>query len=159
MNTSVCPSSVVSAKNQRTGKAKQQFGAQRAKCRRSVNLRCRAEAEEQDKPPPGCSRFTVELKKPLGIVLVEKKDGNIVVEEVVEEGAAAKSGLVSPGDQLIATSAVVYNSEKDYGGVSVKSGEEEIRLAVRGESFDTVMAAISSVPSPRMVRLEFQKCI
>ena len=58
-------------------------------------------------------------------------------DEVVEDGAAFKSGLVSPGDELIATSAVIFNNTKDYGGVSVKSGEEEIRLAVRGESFDT----------------------
>ena len=63
------------------------------------------------------------------------------------------------GDELIATSGVVFNSTTDYGGVSVKTGEETVRLPVRTESFDTVMAAIASNPSQRTVALEFQKCM
>jgi len=75
------------------------------------------------------------------------------------DGNAAKAGLVSVGDQLLSTSALVFNSSSDYGGVSVKKGEETIKFAVRGEKFDTVMAAIGSNPSQRLVTLEFQKCI
>ena len=54
---------------------------------------------------------------------------------------------------------MVFNSTQDYGGVSVKKGEETIRFATRGEDFKTVMAAIGTVPSQRPVTLEFQKCI
>ena len=93
------------------------------------------------------------------MVLEEKKEGGIFVGEIVEGGNADKSGLVSVGDELIATSGVVFNSTQDYGGVSVKKGEETIRFATRGEDFKTVMAAIGTVPSQRLVTLEFQKSI
>ena len=53
-------------------------------------------------------------------------------------GNAAKAAAIEVGDELIATSAVVYNSEMDYGGVKVRKGQEVVRLAVRGERFDTV---------------------
>ena len=43
--------------------------------------------------------------------------------------------------------------------MSVKTGEETVRLPVRTERFDTVMAAIASNPSQRTVALEFQKCM
>jgi len=119
----------------------------------------RAEASEDAEPvPPGCARYAVELKKPLGVYLANDANGNIFVEEIVPGGAADKCGLISVGDRLIATSAIVFNSEMDYGGVSVKKGEEQIRFATRGESFDTVMAAISTWPAPRKMKLEFQRC-
>lgn len=90
--------------------------------------------------------------------LAEDKNGNIFVEELLPEGAAEKSGLISVGDRLIAVSAIVFNSTMDYGGVAVKKGEEQIRFATRGEKFDTVMAAISTWPAPRKMKLEFQRC-
>lgn len=130
-------------------------GARRSVRRGSV---VRAAADE-DKPPAGCTRYSINIKRPLGLVLEEKKEGGIFVGEIVEGGNADKSGLVSVGDELIATSGVVFNSTQDYGGVSVKSGEETVRLAVRGEKFDTIMAAIASNPSQRTVTLEFQKCM
>ena len=52
-----------------------------------------------------------------------------------------------------------YSARLRDGGVSVKNGEETIRFATRGEDFKTVMAAIGTVPSQRLVTLEFQKCI
>ena len=129
--------------------------------RRSVVPRASgdADAEGSDTPPPGCSRYEIRIKKPLGLVLEEKKSGGIFVAEIVQDGNAAKTGLVNVGDQLISTSAMVFNGTSDYGGVSVKSGEETIKFAVRGEKFDTVMAAIGSNMSQRLVTLEFQKCI
>ena len=130
-------------------------GARRSVRRGSV---VRAAADE-DKPPAGCTRYSIDIKRPLGLVLEEKKEGGIFVGEIVEGGNADKSGLVSVGDELIATSGVVFNSTQDYGGVSVKKGEETIRFATRGEDFKTVMAAIGTVPSQRLVTLEFQKCI
>ena len=110
--------------------------------------RRRAAAADDEPVPPGCARYAVELKKPLGMFLANDKNGNIFVEELVPGGAAEQSGLISVGDRLIATSAIVFNSEMDYGGVSVKKGEEQIRFSTRGESFDVVMAAISTWPAP-----------
>ena len=73
--------------------------------------------EEDDvKLPPGCSRYSIKVKRPLGLVLEEDKQGNIFVAEVIEDGNAAKTGLVN-GDQLLFVSAVVFNKTNDYGGV------------------------------------------
>lgn len=99
------------------------------------------------------------MKRPLGLVLEEDKEGNIFVDEIVEDGNASKTGLVDVGDQLLAVSAVVFNKTIDYGGIGVKAGEETIKFMTRGEKFDTVMAAIGSNPSQRLVTLYFQKCI
>ena len=60
---------------------------------------------EEDKVPPGCARYEVKLKRPLGLVLEEDKQGNIFVVEIVEDGNASKAGLVNVGDQLLYTSA------------------------------------------------------
>ena len=110
--------------------------------------RRRAAAADDEPVPPGCARYAVELKKPLGMFLANDKNGNIFVEELVPGGAAEQSGLISVGDRLIATSAIVFNSEMDYGGVSVKKGEEQIRFSTRGESFDVDGRASSSPPRP-----------
>ncbi|CAM6040130.1 unnamed protein product [Sphagnum compactum] len=112
----------------------------------------------KDLPPPGCSRIKVELTKPLGIALEEDKFGNIFIAEVIRDGNADKTGLVDVGDQLIATSAVVYGSEDDYQGVMVRKGMQIVRLNVRGEKFNTVMAAIGTHPAYIKVKLELQKC-
>lgn len=61
--------------------------------------------------------------------------------EVIEGGNAYKSGLIDAGDQLIATSAIVYGSEEDYQGVMVRKGMQIIRLNVRGERFETVRSS------------------
>lgn len=98
------------------------------------------------------------MRKPLGLVLEEDRHGCIFVAEVQEGGNAAKTGLVSKGDQLIATSGYTHTREASYQEVKVRSGEQVVRLNVRGEDFDTVMAAIRSHPSQRDVRLELQRC-
>lgn len=54
--------------------------------------------------------------------------------------------------------SVIYNTTREYGGVNVKGGQERVRLLVKGEKFDTVMAAISSHPGTMQVVLELQKC-
>lgn len=117
-----------------------------------------ANDDENDVPPAGCSRIKVEFTKPLGIAFEEDKFGNIFVDEVLEGGNAYKSGLIEAGDQLIATSAVVYGSEEDYQGVMVRKGMQIVRLNVRGERFETVMAAIGTHPAYIKVAMEFQKC-
>lgn len=46
--------------------------------------------------PPGCSRYSISIKKPLGIVLEQNKDtGVITIAEISPEGNAAKTGLVA----------------------------------------------------------------
>jgi hypothetical protein len=117
-----------------------------------------ASAASADQAPPGCSRYAVELRKPLGLVLEEDSHGSIYVAEVTEGGNADKSGLVSKGDQLIATSGYTYERETQYQSVQVRSGERVVRLTARGEDFSVIMAAIRSHPSQREVRLELQRC-
>jgi len=103
---------------------------------------------------PG-QRYTVTLKRPLGLVLEEITPGRIVVSEIIPGGNADKSGQVRVGDELVATSALVYTTRQQYGEVAVRGGEEIVRLAVRGESFKTVMAAISTNHAHRPPVLEF----
>lgn len=116
-------------------------------------------AESSVDLPPGCSRYSVELTKPLGIVLEENRaTGSITVAEVVPGGAADKTGEVAVGDVLLATSGYVRTTEQTYGEIVVRGGEQMVRLSARGESFDTVLAAIGSVPGNMAVKLEFQRC-
>ncbi|GLJ43780.1 hypothetical protein SUGI_0911460 [Cryptomeria japonica] len=117
-----------------------------------------SKGKDFDLPPPGCSRFKVELSRPLGLVLEEDKAGKIFVAEIVKDGNADKSGLVDIGDQLIATSAITYGNVEDYQGVKVRKGMQTVRLNVRGERFETVMAAIGTHPGHIKVTLELQKC-
>jgi hypothetical protein len=56
----------------------------RVSARRSHRFVPSAVAEtEEDKPPPGCSRYEVRIKKPLGLVLEEDKTGKIFVAEII----------------------------------------------------------------------------
>jgi hypothetical protein len=107
--------------------------------------------------PPNCSRYKVKLQKPLGLVLEETADG-IRVAEVQVGGNAERLGMISPRDQLIATSGFIRTTQQVYGEITVQGGERMIRLNVRGQSWETVMAAISSHLAGMEVELEFQKC-
>jgi len=116
------------------------------------------EGGEQDAIPANCTRVSVEVKKPLGLILEEDGLGGIVVVEVVSEGNSAKTKLIRKGDKILAISAQIKTRTQDYGGVSVGSGEEMIRLQVQGEKFDTIMAAISSYPSQKTMKIDVLKC-
>ncbi|KAH7620200.1 hypothetical protein NADE_002830 [Nannochloris sp. 'desiccata'] len=126
----------------------------------AINQSAPSVAEQSiDQIPTGCSRYSVSLGKPLGLVLEERKStGTIIVAEIVPGGNAERSGVISVGDQLIATSGYTRNTEQIYNDITVRGGEQIIRLPVRGESFDTVLAAISSHPGNFQVKLEFQQC-
>jgi len=113
---------------------------------------------EEDAIPANCTRVSVEVKKPLGLILEEDGLGGIVVVEVVSEGNSAKTKLIRAGDKILAISAQIKTRAQDYGGVSVGSGEEMIRLQVQGEKFDTIMAAISSYPSQKTMKIDVLKC-
>ena len=108
--------------------------------------------------PANCSRVSVEVRKPLGLILEEDGLGGIVVVEVVPEGNCAKTKLIQAGDKILAISAQIKTRVQDYGGVSVGSGEEMIRLQVQGEKFDTIMAAIGSYPSQKPMKIDVLKC-
>ncbi|CAL6345575.1 unnamed protein product [Bathycoccus prasinos] len=116
------------------------------------------EGEQDDAIPANCTRVSVEVKKPLGLILEEDGLGGIVVVEVVSEGNSAKTKLIRKGDKILAISAQIKTRTQDYGGVSVGSGEEMIRLQVQGEKFDTIMAAISSYPSQKTMKIDVLKC-
>lgn len=82
--------------------------------------------------PEGCARYTVELSRPLGLVL-EEKGSQIFVGEVQPGGLAARDGTIQPGDILISTSGITYSKEADYGGAKVRMGEARVTLNVTGE--------------------------
>lgn len=86
----------------------------------------------------GCLIEKLPFFSSTGIAFEEDKVGKIVVGEVIKDGNAYKSGLVDSGDELIATSAIVYGLEEDYQGVMVRKGMQIVRLNVRGERFETV---------------------
>lgn len=123
-----------------------------------ARFRCYAAASD-DEIPPGCARYSVTLSKPLGLILEEDRDsGSIYVGEVVKDGNADRNGSISAGDILIATAGYTRTTEQTYGVTIVPGGERVVRLQVRGERFETVMAAISSHPASVPVTLEFQRC-
>lgn len=111
-----------------------------------------------DDVPPNCARYTVNISKPLGLVMEETASGFIRVAEILPGGNAERIGLIQVGDVLIATSGNVKTTEQYYGEVRVQGGEKRVRILCRGESFDTVMAAIGSHLASDLVSLEFQRC-
>jgi len=128
-----------------------------------------SEDEASAGPPLNCARYTVELLKPIGIVLEETKGGGeIYVAEVVAGGRAARRNAESDalaegtdvrvGDVLVSTSAVATTNVQTYGEVDVRGGEKFVTLSARGESFDTVLAAVASHRGGQPVRLTFQRC-
>jgi hypothetical protein len=127
--------------------------------RRSVTLRAaeKAQVSADDLTPAGCERIRVSLKKPLGLVLEQNRtSGDIFVVEVLPDCSAAKDGRIAVGDQLIATSAIVYAKTEDYGGVSVKKGMQMVRLLVKGEKFDTGACHGWGAACAALTRLRFR---
>jgi len=94
------------------------------------NLVCRAEAEasvsaaapdtdastsssqEGAAQEPADPRFTATIKKPLGMVVAEAKDGSVFVEEITEGGNADAQGVIKVGDIVRKTSARVLKEGK-----------------------------------------------
>lgn len=87
------------------------------------------------------------------------KDGGIFVVSITPGGNADKTGEFSEGDQLISTSGVTYTKTDDYGGVTVKKGQEIVQMsALGGATMKQVSAAIGSHPASIPVKLTFQRC-
>jgi hypothetical protein len=82
--------------------------------------------------PDGC--YEVELDKPLGIAFIEGDDGGVVVDYLVEGSNAEASGVIQPGDALLATTACMG-----------RDGTFERKvIPSRYLDFDTIMNAIGS---------------
>mmetsp|Transcript_4443 Transcript_4443/g.8358 ORF Transcript_4443/g.8358 Transcript_4443/m.8358 type:complete len:195 (-) Transcript_4443:180-764(-) len=129
--------------------------------RQTIHVRAAVDKSKENGPPgppPGCTRYTVALGRPLGLVLEENSNKEIYVAEILPESSGAKCGLIAVGDTLISTSAIVNTTAQTYGEVEVKGGEKRITLNCYGESFETVMAAIGTHKSAMEVQLEFQVC-
>lgn len=90
-------------------------------------------AVDRPQVPEGCSRYTVELSRPLGLVLEERSSGEIFVGDVPAGGQAAREGMVQAGDLLISVTGVAYTKESSYQGAVVRSGETRVTLNVRNE--------------------------
>eukprot|EP00798_Chlamydomonas_sp_ICE-L_P027267 gene27267-2521_t len=64
---------------------------------------------EEEAVQPGCVRYTVHLKRPLGCELEQDKaTGKITVAAIKPHGTVAHSGKIEVGDELVAVSGVVY---------------------------------------------------
>jgi C-terminal processing protease CtpA/Prc len=113
-------------------------------------------SEEQTNSRTDC--FSVKLSKPLGLVLeMNEATGNVTVVEIQPGGNAEKSGMILEGDVLVSTTGYTRTTEQVYGETTVRGGERIVRLTVRGESFDTVLAAIGSHPASIPVTLELRR--
>ena len=79
-----------------------------------------AQSSDDDEIPANCSRYKVKISKPLGLVLEEDRSGAIFVAEVLPGGNAERLGIISPRDQLIATSGFIRTTEQVYGQTVVQ---------------------------------------
>ena len=82
--------------------------------------------------PTDCYEITI--NKPLGIAFIENDDGGVSVDYLVEGGNAANSGIIKPGDVLLATTAAMGRDGKFERKV----------IPSRYLDFDTIMGAIGS---------------
>jgi uncharacterized protein YceK len=81
-------------------------------CPGSSLLRCPRRSTQQ----PAGPTYQLTLRKPLGLVLAERKTAEgpeVFVEEVVAGGNAAKDGRVQAGDVLTGCSAVLLKAGKE----------------------------------------------
>lgn len=83
-----------------------------------------SEGNDKDNIPPNCTRVSVEVKKPLGLILEEDGLGGIRVAEVIEEGNCAKTKLIQAGDKILAISAEIKTRTQDYGGVQSEAAKK-----------------------------------
>jgi hypothetical protein len=84
--------------------------------------------------PEDC--YEIKLSKPLGIAFeeIEGSSGGVVVDYLVEGGNAQKSGMIKPGDVLLATTACMG-----------RDGTFERKIIPsRYLDFDSIMGAIGS---------------
>mmetsp|Transcript_26076 Transcript_26076/g.38566 ORF Transcript_26076/g.38566 Transcript_26076/m.38566 type:complete len:202 (+) Transcript_26076:143-748(+) len=82
----------------------------------------------------------VELRRPLGLILKEDKDGNVYVETIAPKGNAARAGGVKEGDVVTMCSATFGNDMWSTRGV----GLTRVLAAIRVRAGNTVKLALES---------------
>lgn len=87
------------------------------------------------------ARFSIELRKPLGLILGSSDGFGAVVEEVTSEGNASLSGLVEVGDVISKVSApegLIDCEAKSFEAVIslLGSGGETVQLELRREAHE-----------------------
>jgi len=97
----------------------------------------------------------VSLAKPMGIVFEENDSeyGGIFVQSVTEDGAAAKNGLLQPGDQLVTVGtknvsgldfddalAAIIEAEGEFTGLSLFRGSAKQLYGPTGPSKDWLVS-------------------
>jgi len=88
----------------------------------------------------GVNDRVVELKRPLGLVLDEDENGNVVVETVAPRGNAARTGQVKEGDIVTMCSATFGDDMWSTRGV----GLTRVLAAIRVRAGPTVKLAFES---------------
>lgn len=93
----------------------------------------------------GVNDRVVELRRPLGLVLDEDENGNVVVETVAPRGNAARTGLVKEGDIVTMCSATFGGDMWSTRGV----GLTRVLAAIRVRAGPTVKLAFESSTETR----------
>mmetsp|Transcript_26375 Transcript_26375/g.40835 ORF Transcript_26375/g.40835 Transcript_26375/m.40835 type:complete len:195 (+) Transcript_26375:78-662(+) len=83
---------------------------------------------------------SVELKRPLGLVLEEDDSGNVYVETVAPRGNAARSGMIKEGDIVVMCSATFGDQLWSTRGV----GLTRVLSAIRVRAGPTVTLVLES---------------
>lgn len=95
----------------------------------------------------------VELKRPLGLVLDEDDNGNVVVQTVAPRGNAARSGLVKEGDIVTMCSATFGDQMWSCRGV----GLTRVLAAIRVRAGPTVSLVFESQNQRKVKGVEVAK--
>ncbi|KAG2445126.1 hypothetical protein HYH02_008992 [Chlamydomonas schloesseri] len=114
-------------------------------------VRCSAAPTAPESAAAAAALKRVTIRKPLGLVFEQAKEGGpIFVAEVTAGGNADKSGAVAVGDILSRCSAVVLKAGKEGRYENEGYGErpydnwETIEYDCEGKEFKTVMTALKS---------------
>jgi hypothetical protein len=89
--------------------------------------------------------YTVRLSKPLGIKFEEAEKGKpsgVRVAELIPGGNADLNGRVCVGDELVATSAVIFK-DRLFGSGGFTNWERQMVACIKMD-FDSIMTAIGS---------------
>lgn len=117
--------------------------------------------------------ITATIEKPLGLIIAEDKSGEVLIESIEEGGNADRLGVFRVGDVLVSCSAIVMAEGKNAGkkegiykgnrkGGCCSTGCSDcpfnaknwvqIQFDCRGQSFEAVVAALSSNTNARWLR-------
>merc|ERR1712045_193142 len=96
--------------------------------------------KEREARNAGIEDNVVELRRPLGLILKEDRDGNVYVETIAPKGNAARKGGVRVGDIVTMCSATFGNDMWSTRGV----GLTRVLAAIRVRAGPTVKLVFES---------------